>query len=81
MGTKNNPGVYDCYDKLEDDEPFFVLMARDPSAPYLVEIWANERSLAIQRGEKPQSHMDKVHEAMECAASMRAYQAARAKKG
>lgn len=29
MGTKNNPGKYDCYAKLEPDEPHFVLRGKD----------------------------------------------------
>lgn len=29
MGTKTQPGRYDCYNTLKDDEPHFVLMARD----------------------------------------------------
>jgi len=40
MGTKNNPGQYDCYSKAEPDEPMFVLLARDPVAPILIRIWA-----------------------------------------
>lgn len=41
MGTKQNPGDYDCYAKAEFDEPMFVLLARDPRAPGLVEAWAD----------------------------------------
>ena len=44
MGTKNNPGKYDCYDKLDPDEPYFVLRAKDPSAPYLIRIWEKLRN-------------------------------------
>lgn len=44
MGTKNNPGNYDCYAKLDPDEPYFVLRAKDPSATYLVRIWEKLRS-------------------------------------
>lgn len=29
MGTKNNPGAFDCYANAEPDEPMFVLLARD----------------------------------------------------
>lgn len=45
MGTKNQPGKYDCYDKAEDDEPIFTLLARDPLAPSLVRLWAGFRRL------------------------------------
>ena len=39
MGTKMDPGKYDCYAKLAGDEPYFVLRAKDPVAPYLVHAW------------------------------------------
>lgn len=39
MGTKNNPGRFDCYTKADPDEPMFVLLARDPIAPILVRLW------------------------------------------
>lgn len=41
MGTKENPSQFDCYDKAAPDEPMFILLARDPIAPYLVTLWAN----------------------------------------
>lgn len=40
MATKNNPGQFDCYAKADPDEPLFTLRAKDPRAPYLVELWA-----------------------------------------
>ena len=39
MGTKANPGSYDCYGAADDDEPLFTLRARDPLAPVLVKLW------------------------------------------
>ena len=39
MSTKNKPGQFDCYAKLRPDEPYFVLRASDPVAPYLVHAW------------------------------------------
>ena len=47
MGTKNNPGNYDCYEKAADDEPIFILRANDPLAPKLVRKW-----VAMDMGEK-----------------------------
>lgn len=41
MGTKSNPGKFDCYDKAEPDEPLFVLLARDETAADFVELWAD----------------------------------------
>lgn len=73
MGTKNNPGQFDCYANALPDEPMFILLGRDPSAPLLIERWATERSTAILRGERPQSDMAMVREATECAAKMRAW--------
>lgn len=39
MGTKAEPGQFDCYLKAEDDEPLFTLRAKDPIAPFLVQVW------------------------------------------
>ena len=44
MGTKNNPGNFDCYGNAEDDEPMFILLARDSLAPILVRLWADMRA-------------------------------------
>lgn len=63
MGTKNNPGEYDCYENAEPDEPMFVLLGRDPIAPFVVRLWARLR--AALRGHSP-----KVDEAEACARSM-----------
>jgi hypothetical protein len=63
MGTKNNPGKYDCYTKADPDEPLFTLRAKDPYAPLLVRLWAG---LAEDNGEDT----DKVEEARECARQM-----------
>lgn len=40
MGTKSNPSDFDCYANAEDDEPMFVLLARDKLAPGVVRRWA-----------------------------------------
>lgn len=40
MGTKLNPGAFDCYAKLEPNEPYFVIMGRDPMGQQLVTMWA-----------------------------------------
>lgn len=66
MGTKNEPGKFDCYDAAEDDEPMFVLLARDPMAPALVRLWAEARRLAA----RSQRDMDKADEADACADAM-----------
>jgi hypothetical protein len=66
MGTKRNPGKYDCYEKAEPDEPMFVLLGRDSVAPTLVEAWANSCLEA-----------EKSYEAQECARAMRKYRRGR----
>lgn len=63
MGTKNNPGMFDCYEAAEPDEPMFVLLARDRHAPLLVRYWARLRN---DEGEDPA----KVLEANNCADNM-----------
>lgn len=69
MGTKNDPAKYDCYANALPDEPMFILLARDPHAPALVEQWAERR---LQRGEDPAM----VREALDCARAMREWRAA-----
>lgn len=71
MGTKNDPGIFDCYHNALSDEPMFVLLARDPSAPDLVEDWATERQRQIDKGWRPKSDQAMVNEAVQCAAHMR----------
>ena len=43
MGTKNNPGRFDCYAVAEPDEPMFILLGRDRHAAALVHLWAAMR--------------------------------------
>ena len=74
MGTKNNPGEFDCYNKADPDEPMFVLLARDSYAPFLVEMWATARQ------HLPKQHA-KVVEARRCAAEMRKWRDANPEAG
>lgn len=64
MGSKNNPGKFDCYEAADPDEPMFVLLGRDPLAPILVEAWASMR-------EHLAGNPSKVSEARACAEWMR----------
>lgn len=41
MGTKINPGKYDCYEKAMPGVPMFILLARDSYTSNLVHQWAN----------------------------------------
>lgn len=71
MGTKNDPAAFDCYANALPDEPMFILLARDPDAPKLVEDWAVERAQAVRQGLRPKSDMAMVDEAQLCARKMR----------
>jgi hypothetical protein len=65
MGTKNNPGDYDCYQHAHPDEPMFVLLGRDPLGGLLVRLWAEARA---ELGETSEA---KLSEAYRCADAMR----------
>jgi hypothetical protein len=43
VGTKNNPGKFDCYANAKPDEPIFVLLGRDRLAGHIVSIWSKIR--------------------------------------
>lgn len=70
MGSKANPGTYDCHAKAESDEPMFTLLARDATAPLLVREWARMREAEIQSGHRPEADLAKVAEAHQCADAM-----------
>lgn len=71
MGSKNEPGNFDCYANALPDEPMFILLGRDPSAPDLVDRWADERHVAIMKRERSAADLGMVKEARECANKMR----------
>lgn len=70
MGTKNNPGAFDCYANAEPDEPMFVLLARDRHAAALVNLWAAMRRIDAAREPADAS---KIEEAEQCANDMVAW--------
>jgi hypothetical protein len=84
MGTKNNPGIFDCYDAAGPDEPMFVLLARDRLAAHLVSIWSKLRMGDAEAAhvvfqnlmQKHAAHycispdIDKAGEAMDCSNAM-----------
>lgn len=43
MSSKMNPGPFDCIGAALPDEPYFVLLARDTTAPGLIRAWADKR--------------------------------------
>lgn len=86
MGTKNNPGRFDCFAAAEPDEPLFGLLARDALAAHMVSIWSKLRmgdheaarvvfnhllEQATQAGyPRAGDDVDKAIEAMDCSMSM-----------
>ncbi len=97
MGTKNNPGKFDCYANAELDEPMFVLLGRDRLASHLVSIWSKVRMGDIEAASAVFLDMLRKHaaaygiepdvpkaiEAMECSLAMFKFRNAReeAKRG
>ena len=91
MGTKNNPGKFDCYKNAEPDEPMFVLLGRDRLAAHLVSIWSKVRMGDWEAASEVFAHMvrehgldycispdvDKADEAMDCAMAMFKFREAR----
>jgi len=75
MGSKVDPGKFDCYANALPTEPMFILLARDNTAPVLVEEWAALRQMEINEGKRPKSDCALVIEARECAESMRRWRA------
>lgn len=64
MGTKNNPGDYDCHAHADPDEPLFTLLGRDPAASVAVRYW-----IAI-REEMGGTAPEKLEEARKCVDQM-----------
>ena len=78
MGTKANPGAFDCYEDAGIDEPIFILRSTDASAPGTVRHWADSYELRKQLeaaagsgpGELTARQQKKVDEARRCATAM-----------
>jgi hypothetical protein len=73
MGTKNNPGAFDCYAAADPDEPMFVLLGRDRHAPALLWLWCTLREL-------DQEDPAKVAEARVCSIEMTKWQVVHGRK-
>lgn len=63
MGTKLTEMRDGCFHKALDDEPMFVLLARDPAAPNHVRTWAAMRKQEVQEGKRPSSDLAQIQEA------------------
>lgn len=70
MGSKKNPDTFNTYEHAEDDEPMFIVLARDKDAPLLVRMWALLREQAVEIGAKPPKDLAQVAEARQCAYEM-----------
>jgi len=64
MGSKLNPGKYDCIDSAAPDEPMFVLLGRDTTASVVVALWVK------LRGQLGVTSPDKLEEARDCASAL-----------
>jgi len=71
VGTKNNPGAFDCYANAHPDEPMFVLLGRDPAAASAVVFWC---ALRAALGE---TELEVLAEADQCANAMNDWACAR----
>ncbi len=69
METKLNPNPNGCLAKALPDEPFFVLLARDPCAPAAICHWAELRAKASVEDDRPQD-AEQLSEAFETAEKM-----------
>ena len=50
MGSKTQPGAFNCYQSALPDEPIFTLLARDPTAPDVIRTWSRQRRDDIFKG-------------------------------
>lgn len=66
-----------CLGKAADDEPVFILRAKDKLAPEVVEFWAGklEAAMYTNGASNPMRDSAKLKEARSCAHLMRAWQA------
>lgn len=71
MGTKNNPGAFDCHAAAHPDEPLFTLLGRDPLGASLVTLWALARDVLADQRPDPGREREKVAEAMTCVDAMK----------
>jgi hypothetical protein len=70
MGTKNDPAEYDCHSNALPDEPIFVLVARDKSAPGLIRTWCTMRLAEMGAGIRSTDELPQIREAQACADAM-----------
>lgn len=69
MSTKQNPGKHDCYSKAEPDEPYFMILARDVTAPEDIRHWILQQQMLDRLGIKKMDP-DQIAEAYACIPEM-----------
>lgn len=72
MGTKNNPGNYDCHAAAGPDEPVFTLRSTDALAGKVVRYWAEQyRARKMKHNGRLTPQQQRKHdEALACAKAM-----------
>lgn len=74
MGTKTEPGNFDCYSKAGDKEELFTLRAHDPLAPWVIRFWCILRYFKEYFDANPSElPSSKLKEAWTCAKKMEAW--------
>ena len=81
MGTRANPGRYDCLAKAMHDEPYFVLIGRDDDAHDALLTWICKRLEAVLRDERSRDDLPQVREAFDCLIAMIAWRNAHSRAG
>ena len=67
MATKLDPGKYNCLARAKEDEPYFMLLGRDATAPLVVLAWC------VLRTRMGLNDPEQLQEARDCAVAMQAY--------
>lgn len=69
METKAHPNPNGCLARALPDEPFFVLLARDQTAPATIRWWSDARAQLGVEGERKQD-AEQLSEALDTAVAM-----------
>lgn len=70
MGTKLVPDELDCYLRAKDDEPMFILLARDKAAPAQIREWVAQREAAAKEHGRSRHDLDQLKNALQIADDM-----------
>ncbi len=72
MGTKRNPGLYDCHHAADPDEPIFTLRGKDPTSATIVRAWVVLREHLADKGVIERDE-NQVNEALSLASQLEQY--------